>query len=435
MEVAIPGSLAMLLLDRRTLILGGFALSSGGAAARQAPGDEPPPPTVFSQVVPHPTGENGYEELVRAVDALKRSRLWREAELAADPEPGLSLAAKRRVLQDPPVLRCLDLVRRGLAKPVRSPRETLNSQTLLPELAGFRSIARLLSVQQYVFMADGRGAEALGSLRTGLRVAYLVQTDTLISGLVGVAISGTCVRSTALHLEQFSAGDCERLYQICLDRLAAPDPLPAIVEAERRGQRGFLDELATGDRKQLEGLFGVAGLDPSKPEGSAAIARLQQTIDEVVTLRENPGAFKALLADTGRQMDAYCRQYLELVRQPPWQRARLEPTVVDGLPGRLTELLSPSFNRVGDRYSQESAMLRLLACHAAVLRYRWEYDRLPPSLAALNLGELVLDPFTGQPLQYQVVGRRYRLGSIGPEAGPNDAGAVDGRRPVSLTPD
>ena len=78
--------------------------------------------------------------------------------------------------------------------------------------------------------------------------------------------------------------------------------------------------------------------------------------------------------------------------------------------------------------------MRLLACHAAILRYRWEYERVPPNLEALNLGDLALDPFTGQLLSYEPKVRSYRLVSVGPLADADDPDAEDGRRPVSVTP-
>ena len=66
----------------------------------------------------------------------------------------------------------------------------------------------------------------------------------------------------------------------------------------------------------------------------------------------------------------------------------------------------------------EEARLRLLAIHAAILRYRWERDQVPASLADLNLGDLAIDPFTGQPLTYEPLGRKYRLASAGDKGGP-----------------
>jgi hypothetical protein len=80
-------------------------------------------------------------------------------------------------------------------------------------------------------------------------------------------------------------------------------------------------------------------------------------------------------------------------------------------------------------------MIRLLACHCAIRRHKWEHERLPASLAVLNLREMAVDPFTGQPLKYQLQGASYRLTSAGPTAPADDPQAVDGRRPVSIVPE
>jgi hypothetical protein len=67
-------------------------------------------------------------------------------------------------------------------------------------------------------------------------------------------------------------------------------------------------------------------------------------------------------------------------------------------------------------YDQTRA--RLLACHAAVLRFRWEYERLPKTLEELRLGPLATDPYSGEPFRYDprpdAKGHPYRLASLGP---------------------
>src|SRR5262245_50012062 len=84
---------------------------------------EPPKP-IFGQLFERPTGQNGYEELVLAVDALRSSRLF----LAAEQVMGSGqevLALDRRLFQDPPVVRALALLQRGLNKPIGSPHGQL----------------------------------------------------------------------------------------------------------------------------------------------------------------------------------------------------------------------------------------------------------------------------------------------------------------------
>src|SRR6266511_6158846 len=109
-----------MLIGRRGLILGTLGLGAAAAQGGQAlpaSTDEPEGP-LFPQLFPRPTGQNGYEELVLAIDQLRRSARFKQSQEMTGSEGGLTLAFRRRVLADPPVVRALTLVRRGLAKRV-----------------------------------------------------------------------------------------------------------------------------------------------------------------------------------------------------------------------------------------------------------------------------------------------------------------------------
>jgi hypothetical protein len=86
-------------------------------------------------------------------------------------------------------MRALRLLQQRLAKPVISPRETATSATVFPDLAGFRQMARLLLIYQYVALADGRVADAIAALRESVRLGQVVQTDT----------PDDCVRAASPH--------------------------------------------------------------------------------------------------------------------------------------------------------------------------------------------------------------------------------------------
>jgi hypothetical protein len=382
--------------------------------AQTAPAD--PPASLFQQVVPQPTGKNGYELLVLAADAFKTSRLYQKAQ-----EPGISLALKREVLADRQVVRALKLMHDGLELPIASPRQSISFSTLFPEMAQFRSLARLLALQQYVFLADGRIVDALANARLGLRFSQAVQTDTLISGLVGVAIGTVCIDPLARHLDQLSASDCATLYQICQEWLAQPNPQSRIITTDWGNTRIGVDELK---RKIKEEGVAAATRDLGDPED------LQSAL---IGLPATPEAVDALFIDVGKRMDDHFAQVLKEMEKLPWERKPLSLDESDPA-GKLAGALTPAYHHVDEAYTRAAARVRLLACHCVIHRYRWEYDRLPPSLVALNLGELALDPFTGQPLQYAVHGTRYSLSSAGAPADPSDPQAVNGRRPVSLTP-
>lgn len=410
-----------------------FLLWSGGilaafpAGAAQAQGRPDPPKSLLARVAPSPTGRNGYEELLRAADLVESSRLWKRVEQQGD---AATLAEKRRVLQDKPIAQALALVRQGLNKPVFSPREfdKLTYETLLPELGPFRSLARLLKLQQYVFLADGKTPEALGNARQGLRLGRVVQTDTLISGLVGIAISTICVRSLGNHLDQLSARDCETLFQISLEWLQQPSLHMKMLEMERDHARRNLALIREDLKKR--GLPAVQGLfDLSAEEQANAAPILEQL--------KSPEGIERLAAEADRKLDAFFERQLAETRKPRWERAYPDPKQIDDSSpsGWAVKLMAPAMNRVDDAYGREEAHVRVLACHAAIRRYRWEHGKLPGGLEELNLGELAVDPFTGRPLQYEVKGIRYRLTSVGAPADADDPNAVNGRRPVTVTPD
>jgi len=188
------------------------------------------------------------------------------------------------------------------------------------------------------------------------------------------------------HLDQLSARDCELLYQACQEWLRQPDLYPRVLEAERDFVRRSLpDTLA--DRKAAE-----------------------------------------------QQLDQMFIRMLTEWKKPAWKRSPVEPPDNNGPGGILISQVVAPLTQVSNSYTREQAQVRLLACHAAVRRYRWEHDRLPSSLTELTLGDLAIDPFTGQPLKYALRGKRYELTSAGPPAEADDRQSVDGRKPVSVVP-
>jgi hypothetical protein len=222
------------------------------ARAQAAPAK---PGSVFKELVKQPTGKNGYEELLLAAELLQSSNLWKKAE-AGRP----TLSEKRLVLSDKPVIRALALIRQGLSKPVLSLREEITVSQPLPELNRLRSLARLLAMQQYVLLADGRTGEAIEVARVGMRLGQVIQQDSLVSGLVGISIGSACIRSLAAHLDQLSVRDCDLLRDVCLEWLTFPDPLPRVLHAERsaawrssascRGKRRSIQRSSTPLRKR-----------------------------------------------------------------------------------------------------------------------------------------------------------------------------------------
>jgi hypothetical protein len=384
----------------------------------------------FETVIKQATGKNGYEELVMAADILQNSPAWKR--LQADPNATLTL--KREVLRDPQVMQALRMVDQGLQKPVSSPREKANFDMALPELGEFRALGRLVATQQYVLLADGRVSDALANARVGLKLGLAVQTDTMLSGVIGVYIGTTCIQPIGAHLDQLSARDLDTLYSMCLEWLRLPSPEMRMVEVERRNALTSLDALRG---QSLEKLIASTNLDPKpKPDDDDSIRRGRQLAADlrVYATQATGGSVDQLYVDAAKRLDDHYGKVLEQFRLPLWQRHFLELPDDGSLAGRLASQLVPTVTGIGDAYARDQAKIRVLACHAAVLRYRWEHNKVPATLADANVGELALDPFTGQSLEYQPLGFRYRLVSVGPATAPDNPRAVNGRLPVSVTP-
>lgn len=349
---------------------------------------------------------NGYPELVRAAEALGKSRLFPRVADGRAP-----LARQREALAEQPVRQALQLLRTALSRPAFLSPAPADVDAEIKEMSAARSLGRLLRVQQYVYLADGRMRDAILTLRTCLRLGRVVQGDTVIMGVVGLAVSATGMRSLGEHLEQLSTADCILLSQVCLEWLNQPDPMLRVLEGERRlGKARLADQFKQSLQADA----------PRKPDerrkAEAAAAQIQ--------------------ARSEKAIDALYARLFEELRKPPWSRSSFEIPRGEGPEAISTWVLSPLLSRVGDYYTREMAQVRLLACHAAILRFRWEQNRLPSGLDELDLGPLAIDSFTGESLQYSVEGsRRYRLTSAGPRAPADDDRAVNGRLPIAINPD
>ena len=393
----------------------------------QAP-DASVPVNNFAKLFPNPTGQNGYEELVRAGDILANSQAWNDYEKSQGEDKIPTLAMKRRVVADTQVRMALETLRTGLKKPVRSPRTTLDDETILPELARFRSLARLIGVEIYVQLADGRVPLALDTLAEALKFGYVAQTDTLISSLVSVAIDAIVIRSIADHLDQLSVRDCEKLTALVKDWLALPDPAIPILQLDKKGAATILNKYKSDPIKLMK------MLEPgnTSPDQKERHAQLEQAV------AANPNAASGLFDQAGQIVAGQYDQAIAGLSQPVWQRAPLKPADKSTQAGLLADLLAGEgmLNSVMDRYAREQAQVQMLGVHAAIRRYLWEYSSLPGGLQELKLGSLIIDPFNGRPFDYKTLeGTKYSLSSVGPIDRNPGPGAPAGQRiPIEIPP-
>ena len=325
-----------------------FALPAVG----QEPAPEPYKP-VFPMLFAKPSGANGFEEILQAGDLAKTNKTL---DWAVDSTA--TLTQKRQALATPELRRALSLLRAGLAKKRVFPRTP--GEFFAEAFAPLRALARLLFVEQYVLLADGRVGAAIDSLRDGLTLGHSIAGEMLIGSLVTSAIDSMVVRGIALHLDLLSAKDCERLMKLGSDWLSLPDPGISALEAEREFTRGHI--------------------------------------------RTHLGADPGLAAEVFSLLSARISAIQNMLRHEPWKRGALPP--LQGSAAAVAHLkeLEVGYEQFLEVFTRSLARVQLLGVHAAIRRFRWEHNRLPATLEELELGRLALDPFTGRPFLYQTAG-------------------------------
>src|SRR5205823_2092881 len=118
---------------------------------------------------------------------------------------------------------------------------------------------------------------------------------------------------------------------------------------------------------------------------SEEIAGKRRFVGEMEGLRiSSPALFDTVFADAQKYLEQLFDFAAEQARKPYWQRTPIDLERDQSQPARLAKALFPVRALVEDSYTPLLARVRLLACHGAVRRFRWEEDKLPPGLDALN---------------------------------------------------
>lgn len=387
------------------LASGATPAQTGGQDAFGTAGLPAAKPPIYPKLFPNPTNNNGYEEWVQAADLIRNNAKVKEW----DTQPDATLALKRRVLADPAVAQALLLVRMGLHKPVYSPRTNLDENSLFPELAPFRQLARLLCAEQYVQFANGRVDAAIDSLRVGLAFGYRVQTDTVLSGLVGVAIHSMVIKEFSRHLDQLSVYQCDDVRRLVEDFLGGESPAAHLLALEK----GYTLKMLEARRSDSAGLaallqtVGVEDTDRADPDSATVTAYL----------KNHPADVNALIDDAENRVNAMYDQTLLNMRLPPTQRKSLARDTTESPGAALFRAVSIDPQSILDKYTRDQSQLRLLGVHALIHRYRWDHNVLPNGLAELHAPGWIKDAFEGTVIVYQRDGDRYTLASQPPAKG------------------
>jgi hypothetical protein len=381
-------------------------------------------PTIYQQVVRTPDIRNGYEDYLRAADAVHTPAIdallrWSPQGEPEESSRGATQEEIERVRISNQILnwrllrvrreiaeqgaRALQLMKVGNAKPVYDPREKRTPETAYPELSEFKVLMRVLAADAYVKYADGNSAAGTQQLLDGLVFANKVSGGSLISSLVGIASTAIVLGSFETHLRRLSLNDCKKIQAAVGSILTEPSHMLRALKFER-------DSASDAFAYRI-----------SNPDAGIAFGRADDA-ERVQTIRSLPESAKAQLRDRFLKASMAIHALVEeAVRRPESEWGRVDDQIQKLIGGAtdpptkiLLEASTPHFGLALTEYAKQRTQLRLLDLHARIIEFRWIHGRLPNTLAEAVGSERSRDPLSGDLFQYELrLGNSYRLYSKG----------------------
>ncbi len=402
-----------------TLILGFWSVqvaAPASASGQELPAIRPLMAT-FQRIIGRPTGQNGYEEFVRAGDLstseelqkINIFQLWLATDRKTPPPvlvPGLNadssmLDVKRAKLKAAMEIRML--VGQGCQKLVNRPGE-IKIDSLFPEFAQFKAVAKLLIDCADAEVANGRPDEAAKILRDTYHMGVLISDGILISALVGTAIRSIALLGVQRNSWQFSESGWKELERFGGQHLSAPPPEFLAYTKEQAYMLSAAKDL----------LYRNKAFD---------IKELGTQMDWPNTIRTLPTQKKEQMLQRAEGILASMyKPYLDRGRRPeaewllPFEEAREVELPANASPeqqffGFLQS--AAGFGGVLEIAARSRTQLRLLVLTARVNRFRFHYDRLPNGLKEA-VGDSAIDPLTNQPFIFEKhTAQTFRIASKG----------------------
>lgn len=287
---------------------------------------------------------------------------------------------------------------------------------LLPDLARFRTAARLLAADARWKAAAGRAGEALESIAAIDRMAAHVGAQPMmVSALVAISI------------ENISA---EALEGVLVDAAPSAAELAPVMKEnpvlyERMMYRSLKGEEAFGltmFADVAEGTGLVETLDAftsnGPTEGGTNLRylvspwRVFLAADDLASYRRYLDGIRAKLGQNiaGRlEGKTSLREGLARVRE-------LQAEIIANPGGPLTRLLPPGMTRIIEAMIRAEARQRLTKLAVAISAYRAKNGKWPEQASALVpefIAEIPNDPFDDKPLRFKKTGNKILLYSVG----------------------
>jgi|GEM_PF-1013447 len=412
--------------------------------------------SLLQQVVPNPTGANGYEDYLKAADIVNDGMCsfyvnwtpnqYKDMVARMTPPPNMSELEKLDFESGKPSPQVLALVkhldgmtvlqvrreavqrygkalaflRSGNQKKVYDPREKMGVDTLFPEYASFKNLAKFATIiAANEAFADGKPHEGTMLLLDAFQLGQNLQRGVLIAHLVGIAIESITIAGFEEYMPQLPRDDA------------------ALVERTMNGYVSDGPNVVDAIRSEMK--FNISSFDQILQSPQQALGLKQDDVD--ASAQALIKSISALSPDRKEALHAQLQAGLERSLQPvlqafsgpesAWVAYKDPPSNTPDsesdsvkLPTNAADLvqffideLQPVYGGLGQAAAKNRTQMRLLGLHAAVMRYRWDNDKLPSKLEDAVPASQVDDPLSGQKFVFEPQGLwGFRIYSVGTQA-------------------
>jgi hypothetical protein len=319
------------------------------------------------------------EEMKQRLDADTR---FKQIESAIGNRQPLSAADRAYYLQrmEPYLRRYERLVQRpSVVSAERS------ADTPFPELAGMRRIAR---AEAYLMREELRQKRYRAAIARADRLSRLAEQarngGPLIHYLVGTAIHAIALQPIREELPRIQdRAALEALLKLARDYEKRRVPLWKCMQEEYYFGLSVRRDIAEGRTDYSEVVLNDAQRGEKTRKRGLFISRL---------------LVKTALPEYHRLM----QRAIEELKLPFSERPqRTAEDIERETRHPLNQILLPVFAQASDKEASEVAIMRLVGCTAAIRLHKLRTGKYPASLEALQLGEMIIDPFSGKPFVYK----------------------------------
>jgi len=263
-----------------------------------------------------------------------------------------------------------------------------------PELVFTRELARIDSYFMREELRQRRYREALKRAERLSRLADQVRNGgPLIHYLVGGALYAIALDPIRHELPRIhDRAALNALLQLAREYERTRVPLWKCIEEEYYFGLNMYYKLATGR-------LSAEQLTDSPPDSSL----------EQIASRFGGVVDRYLAKDAIPEYRRIMTRFIEEFKQPFGKRPmRTEADIEKETRNPLNKTLLPVFAKVSEKEAGEVAVMRLIGCATAIRLHKLRTGNYPASLEALRpeLGEMIIDPFSGKPFVYKTDPRK-----------------------------